>query len=268
MALISVWLRRFAEARVHIEEAIRCAHETENALIESGVHLWWTMLLDALGDYKQADVINDAYPTLTTEWSLIQHRVYHWVLRGQIAYHRGDPQAAVQSADRALAVIEDAGGPRMQGWLPWTQTSALIVRAHARVATDNLDAAVDDYRDALSIKIVAGPRTVAVDARAGLARVAMRKGNLARAMDTVEAILNVLADRSLDGAMEPLRIRLTCIRVLDAAGDPRADEILETAHSLLMARAKGIEDETHRLSYLGNVQAHREIRRLWAARDR
>jgi hypothetical protein len=68
--------------------------------------------------------------------------------------------------------------------------------------------------------------------------------------------------------MEPLRILLTCSRVLDAADDPRAGGILETAHSLLMKRAGTIPDETLRLSYLDNVEAHRKIRRLWTALNR
>jgi hypothetical protein len=56
--------------------------------------------------------------------------------------------------------------------------------------------------------------------------------------------------------------------VLDAADDPRAGGILETAHSLLMKRAGTIPDETLHLSYLDNVEAHREIRRLWTALNR
>jgi hypothetical protein len=86
-------------------------------------------------------------------------------------------------------------------------------------------------------------------------------------MTQVEAILDFLESRALDGAMEPLRILLTCSRVLDAADDLRADGILETAHSLLMERAGTIQDETLRLSYLDNVEAHREIRRAWSGRD-
>jgi hypothetical protein len=129
------------------------------------------------------------------------------------------------------------------------------------------NAATRDYQEALSIRLL--PTTVAItnDARAGLARIAMRRGDLPGAMAQVEAILDYMASRSLDGAIEPLRIRLTCYRVLDAADDPRADGILETAHNLLMKRAGTIPDEKLRLSYLDNVEAHREIRRAWSGRD-
>jgi tetratricopeptide (TPR) repeat protein len=224
------------------------------------------ILLDALGDYQQADTINDIYKTLETQWDPIRHRAYHWVLRGLVAYHRGDSRAAIQSAEQALSIIEGAVDHRQQGWLPWMRVSALIVQAHAHAARGDLDAALDDYREGLSIKIIAGARAVTNDARGGVARVAMQQGDLEIAKTQVEAILGFLESRALYGAMEPLRIRLTCYRVLDAAGDPRAGGVLETAHTLLMERAEGIEDEALRLSYLDNVRAHQEIRRLWAAR--
>jgi hypothetical protein len=56
-----------------------------------------------------------------------------------------------------------------------------------------------------------------------------------------------------------LRIYLTCYRVLQANADPRAEEILCTAHNLLQERAAKIDDEELRRSYLENVAAHREI---------
>ncbi len=267
LAQLSVWQSRFEEVRAHIKEAIQCAQETDTLLIESWVHLTWVILLDAVGDYQQADAINDIYKTLETQWDPIRHRAYHWVLRGLVAYHRGDSRAVIQSAEQALSIIEGAVDHRQQGWLPWMRVSALIVRAHAHAARGDLDAALDDYREALSIKIIAGARAVTNDARVGVARVAMQQGDLEIAKTQVEAILGFLESRALYGAMEPLRIRLTCYRVLDAAGDPRAGGVLETAHTLLMERAEGIEDEALRLSYLDNVRAHREIRRLWTARD-
>ena len=41
--------------------------------------------------------------------------------------------------------------------------------------------------------------------------------------------------------------------------DPRARELLDTAHGLLQERAAKIGDQEMRRSYLENVSAHREI---------
>jgi hypothetical protein len=67
------------------------------------------------------------------------------------------------------------------------------------------------------------------------------------------------AGHPLDGTREPFRIYLTCYRVLRANHDPRAKELLETAHHTLQERAAGIADEEQRRSFLENVPPHREI---------
>ena len=64
-------------------------------------------------------------------------------------------------------------------------------------------------------------------------------------------------------ADEPLRVYLTCYRVLRANDTPRAGEVLAAAYHLLQERAATIEDADLRCSYLENVAAHREIVSLW-----
>ncbi len=63
----------------------------------------------------------------------------------------------------------------------------------------------------------------------------------------------------MNGTNEPLRIYLTCYRVLRANCDARVDEVLNTGYRLLQERAAKIDDEALRSSYLENVPAHREI---------
>lgn len=104
-----------------------------------------------------------------------------------------------------------------------------------------------------------------------LARVALAEDDLDGAAACVEEILEFLESRTpstgsrhgLDGTDEPFRIYLTCYRVLRANKDPRAHEILATAHSLHQERAAKIADEELRRSLLENVAAHREIIRVW-----
>jgi hypothetical protein len=76
-----------------------------------------------------------------------------------------------------------------------------------------------------------------------------------------------LSRDTLDGTEEPLRIYLTCCRVLQASQDPRADEILVTAYTLLQNWAAEIDDEALRRSFLENVGTHQEIIRLWQGRE-
>jgi hypothetical protein len=94
---------------------------------------------------------------------------------------------------------------------------------------------------------------------AGLARVSLAQGDLARALAYIEQILSYLDGSTLYGTAEPLRIYLTCYQVLDAVGDPRARAILTTAYQLLQEQTAKISDRDLRDSFLKNVPAHREI---------
>lgn len=79
-------------------------------------------------------------------------------------------------------------------------------------------------------------------------------------MEHVDEILAHLASGgTLDGTIAPFQVYLTCYRVLEANGDPRAPEVLAMAHAKLQERAARITDKVMRRSYLENVAAHREI---------
>jgi hypothetical protein len=74
--------------------------------------------------------------------------------------------------------------------------------------------------------------------------------------------LNVLAEHPHAGLDEPINGYLTCYRVLEANGDPRAATVLQTAHDLLQEYAGHIADDALPSSFLENVPTHRELRRV------
>jgi hypothetical protein len=84
-------------------------------------------------------------------------------------------------------------------------------------------------------------------------------------LQQVEEILVEFNDGNVAGADFPLAAYLACYDVLQAVDDPRAQEILNTAHGLLQDQAAKIEDAALRRSFLENVAAHREIVREFAA---
>ena len=80
------------------------------------------------------------------------------------------------------------------------------------------------------------------EALAGLARVSLAQGGPAQALAHVGRILDHLGSRpELQGMQEPVRIYLTCYRVLQAAGDARAQPVLEGGYWLLQERANRVE---------------------------
>ena len=86
-----------------------------------------------------------------------------------------------------------------------------------------------------------------LEALAGLARLAMARGEPSQAMVHVHEILEHLKAHTLDGTYEPFRIYLTCYRVLGAAGDARANDLLESGiHRASDRPVGGRRDTVHR----------------------
>jgi hypothetical protein len=119
--------------------------------------------------------------------------------------------------------------------------------------------AAEAYQQALGLWQDAGQREKAMEPLAGLAWVSLAQGNQTPAKAYVEKVLHHLETGTLDGTLEPFRIYLTCYRVLQANGDPRSRELLDTAYNLLQERAAKISDEDLRHSFLENMANHREI---------
>jgi tetratricopeptide (TPR) repeat protein len=110
------------------------------------------------------------------------------------------------------------------------------------------------------------------DAAAGLARVALARGDVEGAMQALEPLLalgwKTVGDGDpLEGAEFPHLIEWTCHRVLVGARDPRADEWLTRAHEALHGQASTIADGALRDGFLRNIPVHREISAAWSARN-
>jgi tetratricopeptide (TPR) repeat protein len=98
--------------------------------------------------------------------------------------------------------------------------------------------------------------------RSGLARVALAQGNVVGALELVDAILSYLEQGK--GLYESLRVSyLTCIQVLQAAGNPRASAVLNDAYAQIQEMADKIKDVAMQQSFLENVPWNRELVRLW-----
>ena len=139
-------------------------------------------------------------------------------------------------------------------------------RGYAQDGSRGNAEAVDAYRQALDLRRDLGQHHLTPEPLAGLARVALVGQNLGEAQAYVDEILGYLEHNTLDGTYEPFRVYMTCYRVLEAGQDPRARDVLVTAHDLLQERAAKIDDEEMRRSFLENVTAHREIIAAWGTR--
>jgi len=85
---------------------------------------------------------------------------------------------------------------------------------------------------------------LATEAIVGLAGTKWKQGKFTEALSLVEKVLDALAQGQLEGVDEPIRIYLTCYH------------------------AGKLTDPAIRATFLERVPAHRELTRLWEARER
>jgi hypothetical protein len=111
-----------------------------------------------------------------------------------------------------------------------------------------------------------GNAGLALEPLGGLAATSLVQGDLALAVTQVEEILTYLTHHRPDELDEPFKVYLICYRVLQAAHDPRAATILETACDLLHAQADRLPDPALRRTFLENVPEHRALVHAWNER--
>jgi len=170
-----------------------------------------------------------------------------------------DDDDAGRYADEALALARETGDPSAEAW-------ALTYLGHCHLAAAKKEAAAAAYEEALAIRRELRQEALATEPAAGAAAVRLAQGDPDGALACLEEILPLLDGRPLEGTDDPLRVYLTAYRVLDAAGDPRAATILQSAVDILQAQAERIPDEDVRRSFLQRNPAHRAIRAAWQVR--
>jgi class 3 adenylate cyclase/tetratricopeptide (TPR) repeat protein len=254
---VAFFTTAWSKARLYAEESLRLCRLVGNHREEGYILGTLGVMSYAQGDYATSKRYCEQGLRCFREVEDRQGEGFNLAGQGRIAHEMGDDRAALDFGQQALDI-----GETIESAL--VQARALVSLGHALAGLGCLAEARDAYQRAVSLGMREG-----MNARAGLARVLLSEGDLIQAQAYVEEILEAAqSNPAFDGTWEPFRIYLTCYHVLRASDDPRAQEVLSTAHRLLQESAHEIEDAGLRRSYLENVSAHREIVSEFSKRDR
>jgi len=246
-------------ARAHYERLLRMPVEVGVAGARQLALLGLGSSFHLLGDYARARATYERALRTELEMQPVRGTGHAWL--GLLFHHLGDDETARSHAQRAVLLTQETGCRD-------PQAQALTVLGHALAGLRRQTDATGAYQQALALRRDLGQSHLIPEPLAGLARLAEACGDRAGALAHVEEILCCLETYpELYGACEPLRVYLTCYRVLRAVDDPRAEKVLSRAYSLIQERVQKIEDEDMRRSYLENVAAHREIIAAWEERS-
>jgi len=170
------------------------------------------------------------------------------------------------NAPEALEALDRIDGLMSQGTLTGPSVPAMSYRAMLEELRGNLDKAESLHAEvAVRHRGHVAEHPLAIDADAGLIRIAVRKGERERARSFLDSIDEWCRDRDLRLTEYPIRICLSCAR---AAQFLRLSDVaiqwIERGHAILQERAQCIIDPEMRRSFLDIVPINREIRHAWA----
>ena len=171
---------------------------------------------------------------------------------GLLFHYLGHHEAAQDYCRRALTFAQEVDVKAAQAF-------ALVYLGHGLLALNQLTEAANSYQQAYDLMQILGMKQRAVMAQAGLAEIALVRGDLAQAQLIVSAMLTHLADKKTYGINELFRVFLICFRVLEAGQDPQAQTVLTQGYHLLQERVAKIEDDHLRHSFLENIPHHRAL---------
>lgn len=167
---------------------------------------------------------------------------------------------AAECGQRALALAQAHKSP-----LP-------IISAHhylAILAIDNeeLEQARAHCLEAYNLYQQLDRKTGVVDILAVLAAVTWQLGHRAEAVAIVDDILARLDGNPVVGVDHPLRIYWYCYRVLHAANDARAHDVLSSGYALMQTMAASITEPAMGRMFREGVAVHRALAAAWRARQ-
>ncbi|HSX80249.1 MAG TPA: tetratricopeptide repeat protein, partial [Candidatus Saccharimonadia bacterium] len=242
----------YLAARVAYTESLTLERATGDREGQAACLAALGMVARALGDFAAAQEALDQALVINQE---IGDRCYEAAVRADLAllcYQRGDHQAAREQAQTALELAGALGARYVEA----TAFTRLGQALHGLADFQGAEAA---YQAALRLCRELGIETLALEPRAGLARLALASGDLATARTRANELATALEAEMIAWADELPELFLSCYQVLSATDDTRSVQVLEAACARLDHQASQISDATCRQAFWEDVPTHRAL---------
>ncbi|MCP5097920.1 MAG: tetratricopeptide repeat protein [Chloroflexi bacterium] len=206
-----------------------------------------------VGHYEQAKEQLENAISLSKEIGLRFGECLCGINLGLVHHYQGEHENAIMVSQQAIQLAQKIGSSRLEGFAYLTLGQVYTEMAHYEDASRMLWHAFALWNEV-------GHSNLAIAARSGLIRLALKQGILQDSSLHLEEILVRLKDApTIDGAEAPFGIYLTCFYALRLLQDARADAVLAEGYLRLQACAEAINDEEMRHSFLQNVVVNRQI---------
>jgi predicted ATPase len=245
-----------------LSQAVECHSEGLAAAQRAGDRVNEARLLVNLGDdYRMLGLYDLAQTTL--ERALEANRAIG--ARRECGYavsdlalvlpERGQTQAARRLLEEGLAEIQSVGDGNLQ-----VVFSTALACVSERLG--DLAGAVQAFEECKRQAERIRRPPLAMEADAGLARLALKGNELGKAQSLATTLWNYLREHGMDSL--PFEAHLACAEVFTALGDlPAARGVVEVGYRELIARSYKIKEPEWRRSFLENIPEHKRLLGLW-----
>lgn len=248
-----------SQALSSYQEALRCARACNDRRLEGSLLNNAGNIYLRTGFYAEAGSHYRASLEIQRAIGARQSEISARFNLGLVHHHLGDHPSARSYLRQALELARALEDRRAQAF-------AWLGLGHVHLALGAPEQAYDAYQTSLALRRDLGQAHLLAEPLAGMAQSRLDEGAPEAALAHAEEILAYLASGgTLEGAISPFQVYLTCIRILEANRDARATGLARTAHDMLQERAQRIVDDAMRRSFLDNVAEHRELARAVAS---
>jgi DNA-binding SARP family transcriptional activator/predicted ATPase len=241
----------YAQAEPALQHSLEIDRQSEQSHYEGAALNYLAFLALNMGDYARAQALNHAALEKQTASEARGWLAKTWSELGLLHHLSGEQEAALEELNRGLRYAEELDDRRQIAY-------TLARLGQALIPLGRFDEAAVALQRAFELHRALQQTNRSIYPLAGLAHLAHRQGELARAKQIVEQILEHLALRHLDATDEALQVYLTCVRILQATGDPRSAVPLWMAREQLQRRAATIADAAARRRFWA-APLHREV---------
>ncbi len=287
LGLICIEQAHLPQAVEYLQQALRLAREISDRFVEMTALNNLGNAAGFMGDYSMA---RDCYERCLIVFRERGDRYGEGLTLGNLGWVaglQGDFPAAVTYHQHSLMIAREVGNPYQEAYtlinlsaaagmqndgessLQYAQSGydlcrsigersgeawSLLNMGHAQILREELDLAQSSYENCLTIRQEMRQPTLAAEALAGLAQIALRQDDLPALSRHAEALLAIVnAENELAGAEDPIRVYYALVQALEKMKDPRSRVVLQQAVQLLDAQVSRFKNDDERRSYVENV---------------
>ncbi|MEM7118030.1 MAG: tetratricopeptide repeat protein [Chloroflexota bacterium] len=251
MGNISSEKQQFVQSETHFRQALAILEKTSEPMLAADVRHNLANTLTMMGQFPEARQLHEATLQVweQADWPVCVAEAQ--VALADVVRRQGEYDLARSYLYASLQVSEPV--KQMHGI-----ANARLILGQICMTLGELDQAEHHYQQLLQARQRIGDGRELFQGWAGLAEVALRRGQIARARRWIQAILPVLLADKISGE-DAFWVFWVCYRVLAQVDAMQAEKVLALAVRKLLTEAELLTDPLKKEAFLHGVENHRGL---------